>query len=161
MIFIKKINEKYWWELYLEKMMAFNYDGGYHNITKQELDSSEILECDGWHELYLKKGYCPLQVNIKWTNVWVSPEGLFYNGDAHENRAEEILEIIYGETNYDWSGDKLEELGWIRATKTLMWEIRIDSGYWNNKSITQKQYDALYDWCKYHNKDFPQNIEVK
>lgn len=100
------------------------------------------------------------EVDIKWPDVWISPEGKYYNGDAHENRAEEILEIIYGENNELWPGDRLEELGWVRATTSLMWEVRIDSDYWSDKRVTQKQYDALWDWCKYHNKAFPQKIEV-
>ena len=85
---------------------------------------------------------------------------MYYNGDAHENRAEEILEVVYGETNEYWAGDRLEELGWIRATRTLMWEVRIDSDYWENKKLTQKQYNALWDWCNHHNKRFPQKIEI-
>lgn len=159
MFFIKNSKNE-WWELDKETMTVFNFNGGSHNITKQDLESSEILECDGWHELYKIKKWSPLEVSVKWTDVWVSPDGLFYDGDAHENRAEEILEIMYGEVGVNWTGDRLEELGWIRTTTSLMWEIRADSDYWNNKLISQKQYDALWDWCKCHNKKFPQNIEL-
>ena len=159
MFFIKN-SENAWRELDKENMTVFNFYGGFHSISTQELESSEILECNGWSELYKIKKWCPLEVSIKWPNVWISPNGLFYNGDAHENRAEEILEVIYEETDVYWPGDRLEELGWIRATRDLMWNVRLDSGYWNNKKLTQKQYDALWDWCKHHNKDFPQNIEV-
>ena len=159
MLFLKDLKGM-WWELEKEKMRVFNFNGGSHDISKQELETSDILECDGWHELYKIKKWCPLEVPIRWPNVWVSPDGLFYDGDAHENRAEEILEIIYGETNDCWAGDRLEELGWVRATKSLMWEVRMDSDYWSNKKISQKQYDALWDWCKSHNKTFPKNVEV-
>lgn len=159
MYFIKNSKGE-WWELNKEKMEVFNFYGGSHNIIKQELESSEILECNGWGELYKIKKWCPLEVTIKWREVWVSPEGKFYNGEAHDNRAEEILEIVYGEVDVDWAGDRLEEIGWLRATTSLMWEVRMDSDYWKNKSITQKQYDALWDWCNYHNKKFPNNIEV-
>ena len=158
MIFINHLNG--WWELNKRKMKVFNFNGGYHSITEQELDSSEIFECDGWRELYQAKRYCPLEVHVRWIDVWVSPDGVFCNGDAHENRAEEILEIMYGEVNVYWPGDRLEELGWIRATTSLMWEVRLDSDYWNDKRLTQKQYDALWDWCKCHNKKFPYcNVE--
>lgn len=159
MHFIKNAKGE-WWELDKDNMTVFSFYGGFHNITKLELESSEILECDGWGELYKIKKWCPLEVDIRWTNVWISPEGCFYNGDAHENRAEEILEIVYGETDVDWTGDRLEELGWIRVTTSLMWEVRTDSDYWNNKELEQKQYDALWDWCKIHNKKFPQEIAV-
>lgn len=154
MFFVKNAKGE-WWELDKEKMEVFNFNGGFHNITPQELETSEVLGCDGWNELFTIKKYCPLKVNIKWRDVWISPDGVFYDGDAHENRAEEILEIIYGENDVDWAGDRLEELGWIRATTSLMWEVRSDTDYWDNKRINQKQYDALWDWCRQHDKKIP------
>ncbi len=154
MTFIKTSNGS-WWELDKNNMTVFNFNGGFHDVTQKHIDESEIITCDSWHELYNLKHWCPLEVTIKYHDVWISPDGKFYNGDAHENRAEEILEIIYGECDVDWAGDRLEELGWIRATTTLMWEVRIDD-YWTNKKLKQKQYDALWDWCQCHNKRFPQ-----
>lgn len=159
MLFIRNSKNE-WWELDIYKMNVFNFSGGFHTITNEEIKNSEILECAGWRDLYLKKDYCPLEVTVKWRDVWVSPVGKYYNGEAHENRAEEILEIIYGETDVDWAGDRLEELGWIRATASLMWEVRADSDYWGNKRITQKQYDALWDWCKLHAKTFPKDLDI-
>lgn len=159
MFFIKNSKNE-WWELNKENLTVFNFEGGSHNITEEELNSSIVFECDGWNELYNIKHYCPLEVNIRYSEVWISPEGLFYDGDAHENRAEEILEIMYGETDISWFGDRLEELGWIRAAANLMWEVRMDSDYWNNKKLSQKQYDALYDWCEYHDKKFPDNLDI-
>lgn len=160
MVFIRNSKGE-WWELDKEKRVVSNFDGGFHEITQQELESSEILECNGWYDLYKIKDWCPLEVSIRYHDVWISPDGVFYNGDAHDNRAEEILEVVYGEDGVAWPGDTLEELGWVRATRSLMWEVRTDSGYWNEKVITQKQYDVLWDWCKHHNKTFPQNLEVK
>lgn len=159
MLFIKNEKNEYW-ELDKDKLMVFNFDGGFHNITQQFLQSSEVLECTDWHALYEQTHYCPLEVSIKYTNVWVSPAGLFYNGDAHDNRAEEILEIIYGETDCYWPGDRLEELGWVRVTTSLMWEVRADSDYWDNRKLSPKQHTALYDWCECHNKKFPQNVTM-
>lgn len=144
-----------WWELDEARMMLFNFDGGYQYITKEELQTSEKVICDGWRELYFKKNWCPLEVEINWRDVWISPDGKYYNGDAHENRAEEILEIIYDETDVNWPGDQLEELGWIRAASSLMWEVRMNFGYWNKKTLTQRQFDALWDWCQHHGKTFP------
>ena len=160
MIFVKT-TENIWWELDKERMMLFNYDRGYYYLTEEQLCSFETIECNSWRELYLKKRWCPLEVKINWPDVWISPDGKYYNGDAHENRAEEILEILYGEDDSLWPGDRLEELGWIRAARSLMWEVRLDSSYWNDKQLTQQQYDALWDWCKYHNKKFPQQITIK
>lgn len=157
MLFINQSDT--WWELDKERMMLFNYMGGYHYINEKCLAESEIYEYKDWHELYLAKHFCPLEVNIRWKDVWVSPDGKFYNGEAHENRAEEILEIIYGEVDVDWFGDRLGELGWIRATTSLMWEVRFDE--WEGKRLTQKQYDALWDWCELHKKKFPTNVDIQ
>lgn len=98
-----------------------------------------------------------LKTDFRHGYVWVSPDGEYYNGDAHENRAVEILEEIYGITDddYDYASDKLEELGWIRLTSSLLWDYRIEDGYFRDRDITQKQLDALSDWCRYHNKKMP------
>lgn len=157
MLFINHLDS--WWELDKEKMMVFNYMGGYHYVDENLLEQSEICEYNNWHELYLTKHFCPLEVSVRWNNVWISPNGRYYDGDAHENRAEEILEIMYGEIYFDWAGDKLEELGWIRATTSLMWEVRFDE--LENKYLTQNQYDALWDWCEHHKKKFPINVKCK
>ncbi len=87
--------------------------------------------------------------------VWVSPDGKYYDGDAHENRAREILSELYGMDKVVWPDDKLEKLGWIRLTSNLMWEIRMNEGYFNNRTITQEQLDCIYDWCLKHNKVLP------
>lgn len=148
-----------WWELYKERMMIFNYEGGYHHIDEKYLSEYEVYEYKDWRELYLAKHFCPLEVDAHWKDVWVSPDGKFYNGEAHECRAEDILEIVYGEVDVDgWFGDRLEELGWVRATTSLMWEVRFDE--WKEKRVTQKQYDALFDWCELHKKKFPTNVNI-
>lgn len=154
-MFIKNAKGQ-WWELDESSLTVYNFWGGHHSITEEELQHSEKVECAGWRQLYLIKGYCPLVVDVKWPEVWISPNGKYYIGQSHENRAEEILEILYGSDDVHWAGDTLEELGWIRASRNLMWEVRLSSSYWNDKKVTQKQFDALYDWCKYHNKQFPE-----
>lgn len=159
MIFVKN-GKNEWWELNEKELTVFNYNGGCHKITKEELNSSDKVECESWTELYNITHFCPLEVNIRYKDVWISPNGLFYEGNAHENRAEEILEIMYNETDVAWYGDRLEELGWIRATTSLMWEIRLEPDFWINKKISKKQYDALWDWCKQHNKDFPNTVDI-
>ncbi|MBO4394736.1 MAG: hypothetical protein J5819_00120 [Eubacterium sp.] len=95
-----------------------------------------------------------LKVNKCYPNVWLSPDGNFYNGYAHESCAEDILECIYEITDVDWPGDTLEALGWVRASSGLMWDYRIRSGYWEGKELTQRQYAALIDWCSHHGKRF-------
>jgi hypothetical protein len=156
MIFIKDL-KKFWWELDKEKNIVFNYNGGFHDIKEEELKHYKTLECDSWHELYLLTGFCPLQEDIKCNAVWISPDGKFYDGDAHDCRAEDLLDILYGKES-PYPGDRLEELGWIRATTSLMWEVREED--FKNKKLPQKQYDALFDWCNVHGKTFPKELET-
>ena len=81
MYFIKNSKGE-WWELDKVKLMVFNFNGGGHAITNEEIEDSEIFACDSWHTLYEIKNYCPLEVNVRWRDVWVSSDGLFYNGDS-------------------------------------------------------------------------------
>jgi hypothetical protein len=159
MFFINHLRPDEWWEWNKEKMMAYNYRGGHHNINENDLGGVEYCEYESWHELYLAKGFCPFEVD-KWEcEVWISPEGKYYEGRAHAVMAEYICDIIYGEDiDFDFAEDYLEEHGWVRATTSLMWEVRFDS--WENKRVSQKQYDALFDWCECHKKDFPKKLEV-
>lgn len=58
--------------------------------------------------------------------------------------AEYLCDIIFGnDLDIDYAEGFLEEHGWIRATTSIMWDVRFDS--WQNRYITQKQYDALWD----------------
>lgn len=100
-----------------------------------------------------------LEVNKKSRDVWISPDGKFYNGNPHEIQAGYICEIIYGLDDIAYGGDELESRGWIRATTSLMWDVRFDE--WKNKYITQKQYDALWDWCECHKRKFPVNVNIQ
>lgn len=155
MTFVKNAKGE-WWELDREKMNVWCFCGGWHNITEKELQESEVREYKDWHELTAKTGWCSLEVTPHWPNIWISPEGKCYDGEAHENRAEELLELLYGETDVMWPGDRIQKLGWVRASGGLMWGVRIRDGYWDDKHLTQAQYDALWDWCQCHGQEFPQ-----
>ena len=98
----------------------------------------------------------PRTADASYIYVWISPDGKFYDGDAHINRAVEILYYLYGIEDRDHAADKLEELGWIRAAGGMMWDLRVRQGYYSERNVTQKQIDALYDWCTYHNLSFIQ-----
>ena len=102
-----------------------------------------------------------LIVDVTIGDVWLSPYGEFFDGDAHENRAEDILALVYNqECNFYCASDTLEDLGWVRLTTNLMWEVRSNDGYWEHRKLTTIQYNALYDWCELHNKKLPQNIDI-
>lgn len=162
MFFINHLRPDEWWEWDRENMKAYNYMGGWHNINENSLGNAQYYECDSWHELYLAKHFCPLETNKHEREVWISPEGKYYYGDAHDLQAEYIADIIYGVhfdiCRFDSAGDFLTNKGWIKATTSLMWQVRFDE--WKEKRITQKQYDALWDWCECHKRKFPKGIEV-
>lgn len=51
-------------------MEVFGFFGGFHSISEEQLQSCETAECESWREFYLQKGYCPLEVTIRWRDVW-------------------------------------------------------------------------------------------
>ena len=160
MFFINHLNKNEWCEFDKEKMTAYNYMGGHNYVDAETLANAEICECENWHELYLKKHFCPLEVSKRrGGDIWISPDGRFFGGDSHEVFAEYLCDIIYGLEDVEYCGDELESRGWVRATTSPMWEARFDE--WAGKIIAQRQYDALWDWCKIHNKEFPTGVSVR
>ena len=159
MFFINHLRPDEWWEWDRENMKAYNYMGGWHNINENSLGNAQYYECDSWHELYLAKHFCPLETDKREREAWISPEGRYYYGEAHAVEAEYICDIIYGNgLDFDYAEDFLEEQGWVRVSSGAMWKVRFDN--WRGKRISQRQYDALWDWCEYHKKEFPKGIEV-
>jgi hypothetical protein len=159
MLFINHLQKDEWWEWDQEKMRAYNYRGGHYDIDENSLGDVEYVECNSWHELYLKKHFCPLEVESWWNDVWISPDGRFYDGVAHDVTAEHLLSIIYGEETEWCAGDALTAKGWLRATTSAMWKIRLPELI--ETPLTQKQYNALFDWCQHHKITFPTNLKIK
>lgn len=151
MLFIKLTSG--WWELDKETHAVYNYNGGHHYIDDDVIDNHETFEGKNWHSLYEAKHYCPIETTHRSCHVWISPDGKFYEAEAHDVSAENLCEIIYG-TEPMYPGDELEKRGWIRATTNAMWKVRLDT-YWKDKTLTQKQQDALWDWCKRHYLEYP------
>ena len=154
MLFIYENNG--WWELDKDKLTVYNYMGGHHSISETELLNAKIFECNSWHELYLAKHFCPFESDIGSCSGWLSPDGKIYESTAHEVTAEYLCDIIYGIESL-WPGDELEKRCWVRITTTLMWDVRFEE--WENKNLTQKQLDTLWDWCDCHHMKYPYNKE--
>ena len=93
--------------------------------------------------------------------AWISPDGKFYNGEGHDYVTELILEKLYHVEDEQFPGDKLEQLGWIKVTTSLMWEIRNDTGYFDGRVLTKKQYKTLTKWCHKYGKDVPTGIVIE
>lgn len=97
MKFIQYPDQDFWWEWNTERMEAYNYNGGHHSINENGLGDCKYIEAKDWHDLYLKTGYNPMECDVYERDVWISPEGVYYYGDAHAVQAEHICEIIYGQ----------------------------------------------------------------
>ena len=161
MLFINYPTRDQWREWDQNKMKAFNYMGGWCDVDENALGGVECVELDSWHDLYLVKHFCPLVAEKRYSDVWISPDGDYYDGNAHDVAAEHLLKIIYGEPEDEHifcAGDKLEALGWVRATTSMMWQVRLED--WKHKTVTQAQFDALWDYCCCHAIRFPSGIEI-
>ena len=152
MIFINYPNENEWRIWDQKNMKAINYNHGFCDIDENRLGNTKTIRAANWHSLYQKTHFCPLEVEIYANDVWIAPDGKYYDGVAHDVTAEKILNIIYG-VDGEYAGDQLESMGWIRATTTPMWKIRLNE--LKEKRLTQRQYNALLDWCVFHKIDFP------
>lgn len=160
MKFIQYPDQDAWWEWVTESMRAYNYMGGYHNINENELGDCVYVEAKDWHDLYLITRYNPMERSVRERDVWISPNGKFYDGRAHEVTAEHICEILFGtEIELQWPGDTLIGMGWIKASTSFMWDLYYQEEL-SFKTLPNKQYNALWDWCQLHEKSFPLGVEV-
>lgn len=150
MLFVKLTSG--WWEVNKENNTVSNYNGGFHYMDKDSIDEHEVFEGENWHALYEAKHYCALETNTRCCSVWISPNGKFYEAQSHEVAAEDLCQIIYG-IEPMFPGDELEKRGWVRATTSAMWKVRLHE--WKDKVLTQQQQNALWDWCKQHYLEYP------
>jgi hypothetical protein len=165
MTFLRYKDTDFWWEVDYDQMRVYNYRGGWHYINENSEAYMEgvICEAESCRDLYLKKHYDPTETDMYHSkNAWISPEGTFHHGDAHSIMADHICDIWYGIDTYDdyqFGGENhLEKRGWIKVSATF-WEMHIGEYYPLNPWImNKKQYDALYDWCKWFKIEFPKDI---
>lgn len=157
-------NEWKWWRWNKKTMQLQNFRGGGFDIDEnaEYWTTAQQYEFDSWHELYEAKGVNPLKVDIAERDVWISPDGVYFNGEAHAVAATYNVRLVYGiEMEFDGmdsAEDYLIRRGWIKATCSFMWPFYIkEDKIWK---ITQKTYDALFDYCKFHDLDMPKKIEV-
>lgn len=139
MTFVKPYGERDYWEWDRDRMRLYNYDCGHYDINENS-DSwmlATVKEADSWHDLYVKTGYCPLYVDYTERDLWVSPDGICYYGEAHEVRAEDICEILWD--NKNGGGDELDRLGWIKLTTSGMLTYYIDYGMYDHITVAQEQ----------------------
>ena len=98
MTFAKLEAHHYYLRVDYDKMRLYNYKGGWRDIDENsdEWMFATLVEADGWRDLYLKTGYCPLTCSYADRDIWMDPDGMTYEGVAHELCAEKIGEIHFG-----------------------------------------------------------------
>lgn len=153
-----KSSKAYWiWDL--DKMVVYNYNHGWHNIDENSDDflNATVVDAEDWHDLYKKTGWHARECSVRTHDVWISTDGKCYFGDAHSLEADNICEIFFGE-DFDERGEwYLEEHGWIKATTSLMWEVRLNElGMDKYMTITRAQSETLKEWCEIHGKEYPE-----
>lgn len=155
-----------WWHWDREKMKLLNYRGGGFQIDENSDYWAHAVvreDCDSWHDLYTDCGFNPLEEDISACDVWISPEGVYFDGNAHAVAAEYIVDLVYGVTIDDpcfvGSAEQyLEERHWIKATRTFMWELYLK--HRESWTMTRKTYGALVNYCNFHNIRIPRKVNI-
>ena len=142
-----------WWHWCVETMHLINYHGGGFEIDENSeyWATAEIREYDSWHELYKATGFNPLEADITDFDVWISPEGKYFDGNAHAVAAEHIVPLVYGVDIEDpcFIGNAeqfLEEHHWIKATRSFMWSLYLK--HKTDWTMTPATYGALVNYCE-------------
>lgn len=159
MKFLKTPNGEYW-EINYDKMRLYNIKDDWHEIdeSSEEWLNGQVYEYDSWSHLYEAKHFDPLKTDKPTGVMWISPTGECYPCDCHAEMAMWICRLIFDlpdDLRLEQYNDALELNGWIKVSD-YMWTYYQDRTY----SLTQDQYDALWDWCRDRNNDFPQDCFV-
>lgn len=149
-----------WWLWDLSHMKAININGGGFDIDENSsyFMNAEVRECNSWHDLYIHTGYSPFLTDYKVSDCWLSPDGKFWEAEAHAVQAEKICFLVYGVEFdiLDWAdaAEYLIELGWKKLTRGPMWQFYVSDCYMNWK-VTCEQKDAINQYCEYHKIKIP------
>lgn len=158
-------NDYKWWLWNVNTMRLTNYNLGGFDIDENAeywAAAEKHPEISSWHELYKQTGYNPLKTHIGSFNAWISPEGEFWEGDAHMVEARKIAEIYYGYYSDDYSGEcetYLIDHGWLKATKSAMWSYYVKDNETRAWITTPQAFLALIEYCELHNLKIPMNIQ--
>ena len=138
------------------KMYLENIKGGWYPIkedTPEWLDAT-IEEYDNWYELCKAKHYYPTQCSHTNCDCWLSPDGRFFDGNAHACEAEYLCEYLYNhEVTIMTCDDYLIEHGWVKLTTSLMYNIYEENGMY--RFITPEQRESIRLWCDAHERLYP------
>lgn len=157
--------EGVWWNWNVEKMKLLNFRGGGFDID-ENADywlNAEVHEFDSWAALYHATEFNPLEEDIHAHDIWISPEGIYFDGDAHAVAAEGICKLVYDrDYDDDITGDSaeyyLEQHHWIKATRGFMWSVYL--AHRKEWKMTRKTFGALVNYCNYHHIDIPRGVII-
>lgn len=154
-----------WWEWIPETMQLCNFMGGGFDINENAdyWMNAEIHEFESWHHLYQLKGFNPLEVDIHNYDVWISPDGKYFEGEAHAVAAEYICKLVYGidvddPACTDAAEYYLEQKHWIKATRGYMWNIYLK--HRDSWEMTGATYGALVRYCDFHQLGIPKGVVI-
>lgn len=81
-------------------------------------------------------------------DAWLSPDGRFYKGAAHEVCAEYILAEVYGMEDVMFAADTLIRVGWVKLTNGFMFSHYVEDGMYAN--LTSEQTNSMNNWLEVH-----------
>ena len=155
MTFVKLSGEPHFYRFNQEKFRLYNFRGGWRSIDENSTDwmYSTHIEAEDWHDLYLSTSYNPMLASVMDRDVWLDPEGRFYDGEGHSLCAEYICEILWGYTDDNppeamWSADDfLIRKGWVKLTPDAMLPYYISQGMYER--LSEYQVHSIRDWANH------------
>ena len=163
---IKQHSEYNWWLWNTETMMLINLNGGGFTIDENSdyWANAVIKEFDSWHHLYTVEKWNPLLGSIHDYDVWIDPEGNYYEVESHAVDAVKIVEFIYGVTfdpvfDYEDAEEYLIEHNWFKATRSAMWKYYSTSDTIWARRMTSKTKKAILNYCVENHLQIPSQLK--
>lgn len=152
------------WAVDLDKMQLNNFRGGYCDINENAdyWINRQLLEYNGWYDALHAHSINPFVVDEYYDDVWISPDGEYYDGNGHSVMAERLVWYFYNPQGLDRRSmefccdtdaeDQLIALGWVKASK-VFWRLH----YTPYMQVSERQYIALQNWCYLHDISIPED----
>lgn len=154
-----KLKDSTDWMLYEDDGFLSNIrgEGSYVRKDSPEWNEAVIDESISWYELCKKYSYYPTETTYRSRDVWLSPDGRFFEGRCHAVEAEYICEYMFNKHvsihAWDTWDDFLIDEGWVKLTTTLMYSCYIENGMYKN--LTDEQKKSARIWAYQHRMPAP------
>ena len=125
-------------------------DGKIISKNIEDFNIKEQFDSDNWYLLCKNKHYYPTITDENNIDVWLSPDGYYFNGKAHACEAEYLCEYLYDKKmSINMAEDYLLRMGWVKLTTSLMSQFYENEGMYDN--LTDRQKDSFKKWKDAHN----------